>query len=199
MEPLGGARDIERALLAVGELVQAAGERYSLVIIGGAALNLLGVVKRATRDVDVLAVSPSTDRSRPELVRPPDPLPAPLAKAVQTVGRDFGLADDWLNTEASLQWITGLPPGLEQRVQWRTYAGLRIGIAGRRDLIWLKLFAAADQGGRHARDLLALQPTDRELHEAADWVKNQDQNTREFPNMVDEVVTYVQSNRDADR
>jgi hypothetical protein len=85
----------------------------------------------------------------------------------------------------------------EQRVQWRDYAALRVGIAGRRDLIWLKLFAAADQGGRHARDLLALRPTDHEIAEAAEWVKSQDQNKREFPNMVDEVVTYVQNNRDA--
>jgi hypothetical protein len=197
MEPLSGARDIERALLAVGELLAAAGERYSLVVIGGAALNLLGVVKRATRDVDVLAVSTSTGRSRATLVRPPDPLPAPLATAIRTVGRDFDLADDWLNAEASLQWITGLPPGLEERVQWRKYASLRIGIAGRRDLIWLKLFAAADQGGRHARDLLALRPTDHEIAETAEWVKGQDQNKREFPNLVDEVVTYVQNNRDA--
>jgi hypothetical protein len=81
------------------------------------------------------------------------------------------------------------------RVRWRQYAGLRVGIAGRRDLIWLKLFAAADQGGRHARDLLALAPTNAELEAAARWVKRQDANTREFPAAVDAVAQYVRDNR----
>src|SRR5258708_35748366 len=134
MELLGGARDIERALLAVGELVEAAGDRYSVGIIGGAALKRLGFVTRATRDVDILAfAAPASGRSNATLIAPPTPLPQPLAKAIRTVGRDFGLPADWLNTVPSLQWKAGLPPGLAGRIQWRDYAALRIGINGRRD------------------------------------------------------------------
>ena len=46
-----------------------------------------------------------------------------------------------------MQWRMGLPPDLGARVTWRDFGSLRVGIAGRRDLIWLKLFAAADRGG----------------------------------------------------
>ena len=201
MPPLSGARDIEQALSAVGELVAAVGEQYAIVIVGGAALNLLGVVARSTRDVDVLAFAePAAGRGARKLVRPPEPMPAPLVHAIRTVARDFGLVEGWLNTDPSLQWNAGLPPGLASRVHWRNYAGLRVGIVDRLDLIWLKLFAAADQGGRHARDLVALAPSDEELSLAARWVKTQDENKREFPAIVDEVVNYVRKHRDvADR
>jgi hypothetical protein len=82
-------------------------------------------------------------------------------------------------------------------VKWRDYGGLRVGLAGRLDLIYLKLFAAADEGrtGRHSRDLLALAATDKELEAAARWVKRQDANTKEFAALVDNVVTYVRKSR----
>jgi hypothetical protein len=51
-------------------------------LLSGAALNLLGVVARATRDVDILAfATPATGDSRATLVAPPTPLSEPLAKA----------------------------------------------------------------------------------------------------------------------
>lgn len=44
---------IERALRMLGELLEARGERIHIVVIGGAAVNLLGFVSRATTDVDI--------------------------------------------------------------------------------------------------------------------------------------------------
>lgn len=111
---------IERALTQVGDLLLASGETCAVAILGGAALNLLGIVERTTRDVHVLALGiPSSEPVN--LGRPEDQLPAPLLRAVEIVGRDFGLEMDWMNTGPALQWKQGLPPGLATRVQWKLY------------------------------------------------------------------------------
>jgi hypothetical protein len=46
---------IEAALGAVGDLIGADGEEVSIVVVGGATMNLLGLVQRSTSDVDVIA------------------------------------------------------------------------------------------------------------------------------------------------
>lgn len=78
---------------------------------------------------------------------------------------------------------------------WKTYGGLWVGLAGRRTLIALKLFAAVDHDPQsvHVQDLIALAPTDDELEEAAEWTRKQDESSA-FKEMVSEVVTYVQRN-----
>ena len=196
VRPLETPSDIEQALQRVGELLAAAGEPHAVVIVGGAALSLLGVVKRATRDVDILAFARRTRGGAWELEPPPEPLPQALATAARTVARDLGLAEDWLNAGPALQWRQGLPPGLAHRIRWRQYEALRVGVVGREDLIRLKLYAAADgaPAGPHARDLAALAPTDAELEEAAAWVKTQDA-AAAFPAIVKEVVAYVRAHR----
>ena len=55
MEPRFPA-EIERALRAVGELLTAERAEVGIIVVGGTALNLLGIVERTTRDVDVLAI-----------------------------------------------------------------------------------------------------------------------------------------------
>jgi hypothetical protein len=80
--------DIENALQAVGELLAADAHRFGIVVIGGAALSLLGVVDRATRDVDIVAFA--KNYGQPEnLERPPLPLPPELASAIAQVARDL--------------------------------------------------------------------------------------------------------------
>ena len=51
-------------------------------MLGGAALNLLGIVDRPTIDVDVLARADATGA-----LRPPDPLPRALRRVIVAVGR----------------------------------------------------------------------------------------------------------------
>ncbi|MFQ6046617.1 MAG: DUF6036 family nucleotidyltransferase [Gemmatimonadales bacterium] len=191
---LRNAAETVTALQLVGEILEAQRAQLSLVVIGGAALNLLGVVDRATRDVDVLAFSVSGE-GRTRLVPPPEPLPTPLTEAVAAVARDLNLAPDWLNTGPALQWRQGLPPRLEERVTWRSYGGLRVGIVGRFDLICFKLYACADQTGpesRHVRDLLALSPSRDELLMAADWVRGQDPSPA-FAEVLSKVIGHVLS------
>jgi CBS domain-containing protein len=186
--------DIERALQAVGALLASRGERVGIVVLGGAALNLLGVVDRATRDVDVVALARGGRRSRLER---PDPLPPALASAVARVARDLALSPDWLNAVAGSQWDTGLPRGLRGRLHWRRYGGLDVGIVDRRDLVFFKLYASADATGPasvHVQDLLALRPTDEELRAAARWVRTQDPSPA-IATAVEKVLAYVRSVR----
>jgi len=120
---LPGRSGIEDALALVGERLAHAGAPVTIVIVGGAAMNLLGFVDRPTIDVDVLA----------------------------------GVLVD------------------------------------RRDLVFFKLYASADQVGPesvHVRDLLALQPSVAELEEAARWVCAQDPSP-DFHAVVAKVVSYV--------
>ena len=188
-----GRADIESALGAVGELLAARGEQVAIVVLGGAALNLLGIVDRSTTDVDIIALATNpTHRASPAVLAHPDPLPEGLRSAITTVARDFRLDPDWMNTAPALQWKFGLPPGLELRIQWREYAALRVGFVHRTDLVAFKLFAAADRhpGNVHFQDLIALHPTQDELSAAVAWVKTQDASPH-FPDIVDQVVAEL--------
>lgn len=150
--------------------------------LGGAALNLFGIVERSTADVDILAMADAREAKHAgeaepyprHIQQPPEPLPAVLTEAARIVARDLNLPDDWLNSGPALQWRAGLPPGLEPRIQWRRYSALWVGLVDRYHLILFKLFAAADASGPrsvHYRDLVALRPTPAELSEAAAWVR----------------------------
>lgn len=184
--------DIARALRAVGQLLEADSRRIGVVVIGGAALNLLGIVARPTRDVDIIALAASPGQPR-VLVRPPRPLPDILTKAIRQVAKDFGLPGDWMNGEPAGQWDVGLPEGFGERVEWRTYGGLDVGIADRIDLIFFKLEATADQpssDSRHFRDLVALNPSENEWALATAWVREKNVGS-EYQTIVDRVIAHV--------
>lgn len=187
---------IEEALEALGELLRDSGERISLVVVGGATLNLLGIVSRSTSDVDVIARVSRGEDGALHLV-PAEPFPDGLRRAIQTVARDFGLSEEWMNAVIGAQWAQGLPPRLLEETTWRVYGGaLDVGLVGRRALIALKLFAAVDRGPRsvHMQDLFALEPTDEELAQAAAWVATQDAYA-DFTSLIDEAVEHVRGHR----
>jgi hypothetical protein len=153
----------------------------------------LGVVQRTTRDVDVVALAEPPDANRPRLTDPGGELPDPLLRAREIVAGDFGLDSNWLNVGPALQWKQGLPPGFEDRLQWRRYHSLRVGIADRRDLVAFKLYAAADSTGPssvHYQDLIALKPSTEEIEWAAEWVRTQDV-APEFHAVLAKVVDHA--------
>ena len=187
------------ALTRIAELLEAEGEALAIVVLGGTALNLLGVVDRVTRDVDIVAFGIPPDGRPPCDIAPPTvPLPAALLRAADTVGGDLGLPADWLNAESALQWSQGLPPGLAGRVHWRRYGaggvgGLWVGLVDPYDLTFFKLFAAVDDAttrSRHFRDLLALQPDATTLTAAAHWVRGQDASPA-FADVLDHMVAHL--------
>jgi hypothetical protein len=185
---LQGRAALEAALSVVGERLALAGEPCAIVVLGGAAMNLLGIVDRPTVDVDILARADASGA-----IHPPDPLPQALTRAAAAVARDRGFLDNWMNTTVADQWRFGLPDGLADRVAWRTFGALRVGIVGRRDLVAFKLYASADQTGPdnvHVRDLLALRPDEEELAWAGTWARAQDPDP-EFGAIVDQVIAYV--------
>lgn len=191
-----GPGDIEKALQLVGELLASGGHEYAIVVVGGAAMNMLGVVERSTADVDIVAFARARANGKPSadsIEAPPEPMPEALRGAAHTVASDLGLDENWLNTESALQWRAGLPRGISRRIQWSRYSGLWVGVIDRYDLIFFKLFAAADSTGprsKHYRDLVALHPTARELQDAAKWVETQDASP-EFGAILTKVVAHA--------
>lgn len=182
----------EELLTAVGEHLAARGQSAAIVVVGGSALAMMGWVDRTTEDVDVIARAGGSPEARPRPLLPPEPLPDALVEAVERVARDYGLRSDWMNTAAGVQWLTGLPDGFVEELEWRRFGALEVGFAGRASLIALKLFAAVDQGSEsvHHQDLVGLEPTDGELDVAADWVSRQDPGER-FGALVAEEVENV--------
>jgi Nucleotidyltransferase of unknown function (DUF6036) len=160
----------EEVFTALGERLAQSGERFELVVIGGSALLGLGLVDRATRDVDVVALR------RGSLLVRPAPLPEALLEAASRIALDFSLPPDWLNTGPSSLLDFGLPSGFESRLERRDYGGsLTVWLASRLDQIHFKLYALVDQGpGKHEQDLRALDPSSGELLEAARWAITHD-------------------------
>ncbi len=184
--------EIEETLRRLGELLEHGGRNAAIVVVGGAALNLLGVVQRNTVDIDVIAVGGGVGPTGTPMIVEPKGLPLDLAEEVARVTRDFNLPPGWINTAVASQWRTGLPPGFADRIHWRQYGGLSVGLAGRWDLIAFKLHATADQDmrSRHLTDLLALQPSREELESAAAWVRTQDAGP-EFHVILTRVMAHV--------
>ena len=162
---------IERFDRVLGEQ----GLRFEAIVVGGAALGLLGVVSRQTRDCDVL---------QPKVPEDIKAAAARFAAQERAAGRD--LQDDWLNDgPASLADV--LPEGWQQRLQlvFRGQA-LVLHTLGRPDLLKAKLFALCDRA-TDLPDCVALAPTPEELEEARPWLHEQDTNP-EWPAHVDQVL-----------
>jgi len=166
-----GKSQLEAALGALGELLEARGARYEVVLVGGGNLILRGLVSRpTTKDLDILG------RWTPDGVAPMRPMPELLLVAVNDVARAFGLAADWLNTGPDSLLDLGLPAGFATRLERRDFGGLVAWLAGRFDMVCFKLYAAVDQGSRsrHFQDLRDLRPERDALLDAAHWATSHD-------------------------
>ena len=173
--------NLDAALNALSAFLEEEGAAHeTLVIIGGTALISLGLVSRATKDVDIMA---GVDPERGLI--DPRPMSAALCAAAEKVAREMELEPSWINTGPADQVLAGLPTGFLTRLTRRDYgSALTICLPDRFDLVHLKLFAIMDQGrGRHVSDLVAMKPTDDELLTAARWVLTQDA-SEVFPGIV---------------
>jgi len=143
---------------------------FEPVVIGGSALQALGFIERATKDVDLVAIWEDDG------LRSARPIPEALGHAAERVARDFDLPADWLNAGPTDLLTFGLPEGFENRLSTRVYGPcLCVHFAGRLDQIHFKLYAMVDQGGgRHESDLRSMSPTPQELRRAAEWARTHD-------------------------
>ena len=164
------SESFEGPLGGLGELLRERGLRYELLAIGGGALQLLGLITRPTRDIDVVAMVTDAD------VVAMDTLPGPLMQAVADTAAVFRLPTTWFNAGPQSLTAFGLPHGILERAHRRAWGGLVLHIADRRDQIFFKLYAAVDQGPRskHFDDLRRLEPTSAELKAAAAWAQTHD-------------------------
>ena len=183
---------LRNALKLTGALLADRGHEVEIVVVGGGALLLKNLIQRPTKDLDAVAI---VERGKYLLARP---MPEALREAIADAASVLGLDPTWLNPGPTDQLKQGLPEGFHNRTTALVFGGLRVQIAGRFDLICLKLYAAADHapGSKHVADLIELDPTLEELCEAAVWVKGQDIGV-EFPRFVDAVIDHVEGSRGA--
>ena len=165
-------RDTAFESLAI-RLKENSADAIEIVVCGGSALILTGMVPRTTKDVDIVALATSG------VLRSPDPLPEDLRKAATEAAEDMGLPTNWLNNGPSRGegglFQMGLPTGLAERLHSQRYgAHLTVHFINRVDQIHFKLYAAADRGGYHIEDLRALEPTPDEIEAAARWAMTHD-------------------------
>jgi hypothetical protein len=166
-----GRTQLETALRALGELLEARELHYEVVLIGGGNLILRGRVTRpTTKDLDLLGEWTADG------IKPMRPMPEPLRTAVVDVGRTYGLASDWVNLGPESLLDLGLPAGLLGRLERHDYGGIVTWLADRVDMVCFKLYAAVDQGprSRHLQDLAELRPSRDELLAAARWTVTHD-------------------------
>jgi hypothetical protein len=170
MFTISSAQDSARLLDALGDQLAHLGTHYEVVVVGGSALLALGLVTRATQDVDLVALRDGAG------LLPVAPLPGPLAAARDRVARDLGLPGDWLNAGPAALLDFGLPAGFLSRAARRDHGEALVAwYASRLDQIHFKLYATVDQGaGKHEADLRALDPTPDELLAAARWTRTHD-------------------------
>ncbi len=138
--------------------------KFQAIIIGGTALNLLGVIERQTKDCDVLepAIPPSVTQ-----------LAAEFAALLRNKGEQLG--DDWFNN-GPRSLIDVLPSGWMARTQ-TIFSGhaLKLEALGREDLLKSKVFALCDRA-IDLVDCVALAPTAEELQTLLPWLEQQDGN-----------------------
>lgn len=161
---------LQRAFQVLGALLERRGRRFDLAVIGGSGLLLLEVVRRTTKDVDIVGAV-TGDRVVKLTELPPE-----LEAAAKAVGEELDLSAGWLNPGPSALVDFGLPEGFLERCHPLRFGGLSLHVASRYDQIHFKVYATVDQGPRskHASDLAALAPTRDELLAAAKWCRTQD-------------------------
>jgi len=165
------ARQVHHLLGQLAEALELEGaDPVELVVCGGAALQVAGLVARATEDIDVVASVVDGEDVDPE------PFSEGLKAAIRRVGMDHGLPENWLNSGPRENQRLGLPEGLLERAESREYGPLlRVRFIARFDQIHFKLYAAVDLGlGKHVNDLQALSPQSDEIRAAALWAMTHD-------------------------
>lgn len=161
---------LEESLAVLGESLAERGVAFEIVAVGGGSLLLLGLISRPTADLDIVAFIEAGRYIKLAV------LPAELVDAARATARVMGIREDWINAGPAGLLDFGLPAGFASRTVERRYGGLVVHLAGRRDQIFLKLYAAVDQGpkSKHFQDLGALGGTREELLDAARWALTQD-------------------------
>ncbi len=145
--------DIRQSLEALDKELKTRNLSFELYICGGAALQLLGIISRATADIDVIEKHLDQD----------------LIAAKNVVAKKLRISEDWLNNK-----VSPIADRLEKN--WKkkcvgVFAGdhLVVFSLSRQDLINSKLHAATSRHGEDINDLVELSPTPLEFQRAKEY------------------------------
>jgi len=132
---------------------------FETTVVGGAALVMMGVVNRATKDVDCLTPV----------------IPLQITNAIKEFAKNEKLEEDWFNSgPASL--AKDLPAGWQgRRVPLFRGKALVLITLGRLDLLRAKIFALLDRQ-QDLNDCLAMKPRPDELRTCYPWLRERDLN-----------------------
>ena len=130
---------------------------FEATIIGGAAMQLLGLSDRVTKDCDVLSPKITIE----------------LKEASKVFASEHGLSEEWLNNGPETL-IRDLPTDWHKNLV-TLYKGknLRLFTLSKRDFLRSKLYAFVDRG-IDLQDLIKLRPSKAEIEELRDWLKDRD-------------------------
>lgn len=165
---------IENLLTALGKQIESMKQGpINIIVCGGASLNVLGQIRRTTKDIDIMGIY---ERGRSGNLNVKEAvLPQWFMNAADRVRRDFNLPEGWINVGPTSIVRFGLPKNLEKRLVKKRYSkALSVYYISRLDQIHFKLYASADRGGHHVDDLVALKPKSKEIEQAALWSMTHD-------------------------
>ena len=168
-------KTIDKIFMTLNEHLKAQdGNHYSIVVCGCTALIAKGLVKRKTKDVDVLGEISIIDGEL--IIKKIIQFPSWFIKAVYTASKDLNMPKNWFNAGPTMQVDYGLPKGIESRLEKISYGDLLdIYYISRIDQIFFKLNHSICVGGSgyQVDDLINLKPTQEEIFEACIWVLDQ--------------------------
>ncbi|MCM8539265.1 MAG: DUF6036 family nucleotidyltransferase [Lentisphaeraceae bacterium] len=154
------------------------GLKFESIIIGGAALLTMGIINRATRDVDCL--DPKIDEKIKEV-------------SIKFAHQE-GLDENWLNNGPE-DLKSDLPTDWKERII-EIYKGKSITLwtLGRIDLLRTKLYAYCDRQ-QDLQDCILLAPTEEELNEIRPWLLERDANP-DWPDHVNNSLENLKEEMD---
>jgi|GEM_PF-6192249 len=124
-----GAEAIRQSLLVLGQKISRSGRgRVCVVICGGSALNLSGLIARTTEDVDALGV----ETGALEI----ESLPEWLLQCAEEVANELGLEEEWFNDAASVLKSFGFPQGMMKRARREQGCPRQLGGVGQSLTLW---------------------------------------------------------------
>jgi hypothetical protein len=158
----------EKLLEALGEILESQDDGpYDIVVCGGMALIMQGIVERRTTDIDALGVV-TVEGGLLSVGRPVST--TDFDTAVARVAGIYGEQVDWFNFAATNQLEMTMPAGLVDRAIPKSYGvKLTVRLCSRYDMVHLKMMASLDRGEEQTTDLSRMQPTEEEAKAAAAW------------------------------
>ena len=161
-------REAEEYLEALGAILETESEEpLDIMVCGGMALILQGLIDRRTRDIDGMAL---VIMENGEYVLKKPLLKKPFKDAIQRVAAVYGITRHWLSFQARTLLDNSLPEGIIERAEVRRYGEkLTVRLISHYDQVHLKLKAAISRKGPDAGDIKEIGASEEDIAAAARW------------------------------